>query len=166
MTRSGRRGDHRNGAITPLGHSVAVLAALLAGRSGVGLVTRFDSRSLPTHCCRGQREFRPGSFAPETSVEFRTNTRLLAAGTRPWPTPGSPTSLLATEHGRLPGQRRGRAGFRQLAVIAGLCPRMALDRSGLHSEASRFHHFEREQAAQPRLTWPASSTWAVPISLA
>jgi 3-oxoacyl-[acyl-carrier-protein] synthase II len=54
------------GVVTPLGHSVnQFFAGLLAGRSGVGYVSRFNGRSLPTRIVAEVKDFELGNFLPD-----------------------------------------------------------------------------------------------------
>jgi 3-oxoacyl-[acyl-carrier-protein] synthase II len=51
------------GAVTPLGNSrEAFWDALIAGRSGVGLITRYDSSKLNTHIAAEVRDFDPDAL--------------------------------------------------------------------------------------------------------
>jgi 3-oxoacyl-[acyl-carrier-protein] synthase II len=51
------------GAVTPLGlSSTATWDALLAGRSGIGPITRFDSSDLRTHFAGEVRDFDPANY--------------------------------------------------------------------------------------------------------
>src|SRR5215217_1867565 len=51
------------GAITPLGLSnAATWEGLLAGRSGIGNITRFDSSDLRTHFAGEVRDFDPANY--------------------------------------------------------------------------------------------------------
>ena len=65
------------GAITPLGHSVDELfRALVAGRSGVGLITGFDASTFPTRIAAEVREFDLGRFVrdPERWADAWVNS--------------------------------------------------------------------------------------------
>jgi 3-oxoacyl-[acyl-carrier-protein] synthase II len=54
------------GAITPLGPSVAAtMASQLAGKSGIGPITRFDARTFPTTFAAEVRDFDLADFVPE-----------------------------------------------------------------------------------------------------
>ena len=51
------------GAISPLGHTADEnWASLLAGRSGIGLITQFDSSAMPVHIAGEVKEFDPGKY--------------------------------------------------------------------------------------------------------
>jgi beta-ketoacyl-acyl-carrier-protein synthase II len=53
------------GAVTPVGHSAAeTWASFLAGRSGAGPVTLFDSSIFPTHIAAEVKDFDPGGAIP------------------------------------------------------------------------------------------------------
>jgi 3-oxoacyl-[acyl-carrier-protein] synthase II len=54
------------GVVTPLGHSVnEFFASLSNGRSGVGLVSRFDARTFPTRIAAEVHDFDLGRYIPE-----------------------------------------------------------------------------------------------------
>src|SRR5271165_2804876 len=54
------------GAITPLGNSVEeFFAGLIAGRSGIGPVSRFDAHSFPTRIAAEVKDFELGDFVRE-----------------------------------------------------------------------------------------------------
>ena len=51
------------GAISPLGHTVTELwAGLVAGRSGVGLITQFDTGDLPCKIAGEVKDFKPANW--------------------------------------------------------------------------------------------------------
>ncbi|HLO04513.1 MAG TPA: beta-ketoacyl-ACP synthase II [Symbiobacteriaceae bacterium] len=51
------------GLISPLGHTVAEnWEAVLAGRSGIGPITKFDSSNLPTHFAGEVKDFDPSKY--------------------------------------------------------------------------------------------------------
>ena len=53
------------GAMTPLGHTVEeTWDGLVAGRSGVGLITQFDSSGLPCHIAAEVKDFDPRKYMP------------------------------------------------------------------------------------------------------
>lgn len=55
------------GAVTPIGTGVeAYWRNLLAGQSGVGLITRFDSSKLPVHIAAEVRDFNPAASLPRS----------------------------------------------------------------------------------------------------
>jgi 3-oxoacyl-[acyl-carrier-protein] synthase II len=68
MTESGRRVVITGmGAITPLGNRVAdFFAGLVAGRSGIGPVTRFDAKSFPTRIAGEIKGFALKDYLPES----------------------------------------------------------------------------------------------------
>jgi 3-oxoacyl-[acyl-carrier-protein] synthase II len=56
------------GAITPVGHSVnAMFEALLAGRSGIGRITRFNASRFPTTFAAEVKDFDLARFVPSSS---------------------------------------------------------------------------------------------------
>ena len=60
------------GAISPLGHTVADLwSGLVAGRSGIGLITQFDTGELP---CKIAGEIK--DFKPTTWINFKEARRM------------------------------------------------------------------------------------------
>lgn len=70
------------GVITPLGHSVKdFYSALLAGRSGVGLVSRFNARTMPTRIAAEVRGFDLGRYvaAPSRWQHSGPNTQFALA---------------------------------------------------------------------------------------
>ncbi len=51
------------GAISPLGHTADEnWASLLAGHSGIGLITQFDSSAMPVHIAGEVKDFDPGQY--------------------------------------------------------------------------------------------------------
>ncbi len=73
------------GALTPLGHSVAsMFEAQLAGRSGVGPMTRFNARSFPTTFAAEVRDFDLGRFIPDAErfAFCGVNTQFAVAAAR------------------------------------------------------------------------------------
>ncbi|MFS8639835.1 MAG: beta-ketoacyl-[acyl-carrier-protein] synthase II, partial [Symbiobacteriaceae bacterium] len=57
------------GLISPLGNSVrANWEAVLAGRSGIGPITRFDASRLPTRIAGEVRDFDPGTVMDPREV--------------------------------------------------------------------------------------------------
>ena len=69
MVRSARRVVITGmGAITPLGQSVAeFFAGLVAGRSGVGPVSRFNTQSMPTRIAAEVKDFDLGRYLPDSN---------------------------------------------------------------------------------------------------
>src|SRR5436309_14562693 len=54
------------GAITPLGNTVEELfRAAVAGKSGVGTITRFDARTFPTRFAAEVRDFALQRYVPD-----------------------------------------------------------------------------------------------------
>ena len=73
------------GAITPLGHGVEELfAALAAGRSGVGPITRFDASAFPTRFAAEVKDFDLGPFVGDAGRwdDSGLNTRFALAASR------------------------------------------------------------------------------------
>jgi 3-oxoacyl-[acyl-carrier-protein] synthase II len=73
------------GAITPLGHSVdAMFTAQLEGRSGVGLIDRFDAHRFPTHFAAEVKGFDLGRFVsdPGRWEHSGVNSQFAAAAAR------------------------------------------------------------------------------------
>lgn len=57
------------GCVTPLGHSVEnVWAALLAGKNGVGRISRFDATTFKTNFAAEVKDFRLADFLPDASA--------------------------------------------------------------------------------------------------
>jgi 3-oxoacyl-[acyl-carrier-protein] synthase II len=53
------------GAITPLGHSIDELwQSLIAGKNGIGHITRFDASSFPVKLAAEVRNFKPSDYMP------------------------------------------------------------------------------------------------------
>jgi 3-oxoacyl-[acyl-carrier-protein] synthase II len=52
------------GAITPLGYTDQLWAALMAGRSGIGPITRFDASAYPCRIAAEVRDFSPDPWLP------------------------------------------------------------------------------------------------------
>ncbi len=76
------------GWVTPLGHELeAVWAALLAGKSAFGPVTRYDASTLPTNFAAEVKGFDIGRFFGDTSYLNATGTSTqfaLAAASMAW----------------------------------------------------------------------------------
>ncbi len=73
------------GAITPLGHSVdAMFNAQLEGRSGVGLIRRFDANRFPTHFAAEVKDFDLAHFVsdPGRWAHSGVNSQFAAAAAR------------------------------------------------------------------------------------
>jgi 3-oxoacyl-[acyl-carrier-protein] synthase II len=71
------------GAITPLGHDVnALFAALLAGKSGIGRITRFDASHFPTKFAAEVKGFDLAKFVPDSGrrwADSGVNSKFAAA---------------------------------------------------------------------------------------
>ncbi len=70
------------GAITPLGHDVRTLfEALLAGKSGIGPITRFNARRFPTTFAAEVKNFDLAKFIPDCGrwVNSGVNSQFAAA---------------------------------------------------------------------------------------
>ena len=73
------------GAITPVGNRVDELfAALIAGRSGVGPITRFDAGTFPTRFAAEVKDFQLGRYVEDAKRwdECGANTRFALAAAR------------------------------------------------------------------------------------
>jgi len=69
------------GAITPIGNSVEIYwEGLLAGRSGAGLITRFDTSQFPTRIACEVKDFDPFSVAEKKEARRMDRAELLALG--------------------------------------------------------------------------------------
>lgn len=69
------------GAMTPIGHSVdAYWDGLLAGRSGAGLITRFDTSQFPTRIACEVKDLDPLSIADRKEARRMDRSELLALG--------------------------------------------------------------------------------------
>jgi 3-oxoacyl-[acyl-carrier-protein] synthase II len=157
MARSGRRVVITGmGAITPLGHSVAeFFAGLLAGRSGVGLVTRFDCHAFPTRIAAEVKDFDLSRFLPDTKRwQFSgLNTQFtLAAGVQAMADAGLADLTIGdrTRMGVYLGSGEGTQDFDNLIPIvaqAGLPDGRSIDTGVFMREGfARFHRdLEEEQ---------------------
>lgn len=71
------------GAITPVGNNVQeTWAALLAGKSGIGLISRFDASTLPTHIAGEVKDFNPADHFDHKEIkklDLYTQFALVAA---------------------------------------------------------------------------------------
>src|SRR5438105_12840583 len=70
------------GAITPLGHDVKTLfESLLAGKSGIDLITRFDASHFPTRFAAEVKDFELAKFVPDCKrwADSGVNSQFAAA---------------------------------------------------------------------------------------
>lgn len=71
------------GAITPVGNNVQdTWAALLSGKSGIGLISRFDASTLPTHIAAEVKDFNPADHFDHKEIkklDLYTQFALVAA---------------------------------------------------------------------------------------
>ncbi|MEF3694391.1 MAG: beta-ketoacyl-ACP synthase II [Candidatus Cloacimonadota bacterium] len=71
------------GAITPVGNNVQeTWAALLSGKSGIGLISRFDASTLPTHIAGEVKDFNPADHFDHKEIkklDLYTQFALVAA---------------------------------------------------------------------------------------
>ena len=107
------------GVITPLGHSVKeMFDAQVAGRSGVGVIHRFNARSFPTSFAAEVKNFDLGRYVrqPEHWANCGVNSQF-AAGCRPAGSercrPDAGCACGPDTDRRLPRFRRGHSGFSQ-----------------------------------------------------
>lgn len=133
------------GAITPLGNSVqATWQALLAGRSGIGPITRFDPSPYPTRIAGEVRDFDPLLYAERRDVRHMPLFAQFALGAACQAIQDSQLDLANKDHARVglcigTGAggvvAQGEAGARTLlekggqrvgpSIVIGACPNMA-----------------------------------------
>ncbi len=70
------------GAITPLGNTVReTWEGLIAGRSGIGPITKFDASDLPTRIAGEIKGFDPTRYIPFKEVRRMSNASMIAVAT-------------------------------------------------------------------------------------
>jgi 3-oxoacyl-[acyl-carrier-protein] synthase II len=99
--------------VSPLGNSVATSwDALLAGRSGIGPITRFDTAGFPATIVGGVRDFDPSQFMP--AKEARRMDLFMQYGV------AAGVQAIADSHLEVTDANRGRIGLIFGAGIGGL----------------------------------------------
>jgi 3-oxoacyl-[acyl-carrier-protein] synthase II len=89
--------------VSPLGNSVATSwDALLAGRSGIGPITRFDTAGFPATIVGGVRDFDPSQFMP--AKEARRMDLFMQYGV------AAGVQAIADSHLQVTDANRGRIG--------------------------------------------------------
>lgn len=142
------------GCITPLGHSVAALfRAACEGKSGVGPIRQFDSRTFPTAFAAEVREFDLADHFPKADpfVDCGVNTRFgLAAGRQALIDAGAldDSRINRERFGIYLGSGEGTHDFANLVsaiAIAYRPEKRALDPASFYSSSVDRFHLTRER---------------------
>ena len=129
------------GVVTPLGHAPAELFAnLIAGKSGIDRITRFDARTFPTTFAAEVKGFDLAKFLPATAAKYASsgsNTQFALAAARQALTDSGVQSARGLDPSRVGvymGTGEGQEDFR--AVIGASAA--AADAAGTKVDAGRF----------------------------